>query len=1178
MPKCPVALMIAGVLLACKNPAMAVGMLWVEGETPSISTARKHPWYDKVDKEKLSGKDWLSHWNTTEAMTAYRFTVPQPGDYAVWVRGVVEGGSVEWQVDGGERGRVDTNVQGVELDVLAQGGPRTICWAKYGTVHLDAGPHTFCFYFGYPGPDSPHKSAYGGIDVLALADAGDTPTGMAKPKGAATPQMLPAEFPEPDEEDWFSLPLIPDPYGESVIDVSHLLHKPAGKHGWLQMREGSFVFKDGTRVKFLADNICNAGPGMDPREADLVAKKSAKFGLNMIRFHKFTHPGEAVLEDSDKTTELEPEYMKRMDYLHAELKKRGVYVGWSPIYVKGLKTGDGIPKAIWDEVAATGGGAKGDKHPVANDTRGLVYIVPEIQASRIRLITNLLTHKNTETGLRYADDPALGFVEIHNEDDVFWNYNRRLAKMPKTLGILKERYSDWLEHKYGSQEKLAAAWDRDAEKITKQRKAAAAAEGKEEPPPVSALKEGEHLGKRNMDITMHGWWYSESSIVGPGREHLKWRMLDAARFFFDLQNTYYANAVQAIRDTGYKGVIVTSNWNTSAPGVGHLYNLMSDAKFGAVDRHAYYGGGSGHRLGLGAFNNVPMLRMPGSGIFSRALMQVEDRPFMISEWLVKSPTMWVAEGQFLMGAYGMCLQDWDGIFLFAAGGPYYPTPRWDDPRVYTGDYPQVLGLNPLLAYWVYRGDIRPGEVVARRNVSMQELEQGILKVRDAIKQTGDDVDLDQDTQTPGQTIAAGRTVVRLTEDPKPNEFADLAPYWDQEKKTVRSNTGELFWDYSGRGLVTINADRSKGLCGFTEGRDIMLGEVAISGVRTPFAVIGLTSLEEKPIAAASRVLVTAMARARNTGMSYSPDGTQLLKIGGPPLQMQGVRATLTVPRPEGDVVVNALDVWGRRTGVTVPFTQKDGKIAFVIGPEYKAVYYEIGGAAQKPATPTTPGSGKPDLNAGLILHYKFDEKEGDTAADSSGNNHAARILGTPEWQPGKLGNALKDGMICFRKTPPTPHAKGAESYTIALWLKSNPARTYGVIYVEGDVDRNWEQNAFALKLSSRTLGMRLCQPGWRRAKGVQSENEVFDGTWHHVVFVDDAGLAALYVDGKRDPAHFAYHRPLFFRPEKACIGGYFLDPKDGIERPHPFLGLLDDVRIYNRALSEEELRLLAASP
>ncbi|MBM4019845.1 MAG: hypothetical protein FJ288_16245 [Planctomycetes bacterium] len=669
-------------------PAAAGEVVWVEGERPSLATARKHVWYDKVDREKLSGKDWLSHWNQGDAMAAYRFAVPQAGEYAVWVRGILAGAALEWQVDEAPKARVDTSAEGMEPVLLAEGGPRTVCWSKYGTVRLEAGPHTFLFFFRYAGPQAVHKAAYGGIDVLMLAPAAYRPSGIAMPQGAVAPEILPVDFKEPDEADWFSLPLISDSYEESVIDVSHLLHAPAGKHGWLGMQGGDFVFGDGTKAKFLADNICNTGPGMPAREAELLARKSAKFGINMIRFHKFTHPGEAVLANSDKATELDPEFLKRMDVCHAELKKRGIYVGWSPIYGMRLKPGDGVPQPIWDEMVAVGGQAAKDGNPAMScSTAGLVYIVPEVQAAHIRLLTNLLEHKNEATGLRYADDPALGFVEIHNEDDAFFNYNKQLAKMPKTLQVLTERYCDWLKAKYGTHEKLAASWNRDAEEVRTGLAEAAAKDGKEAPGPLSAFGKDEHLDKKNLEITMHGWWYSEPSWTIPARQHLKWRMMDAARFLFDLQNEYYGKAVKAIRATGYRGAIVTSNWWTSAPGVGHLYNLLSDKTFGVVDRHAYYGGGGGHRLALGPFNNTPMLRQPGSGLFSRAMMQVEDRPFMISEWLELPPTMWVAEGQFLAGAYGMCLQDWDGIFLFAAANHFYPTPRWDAPRVYTGDYP-----------------------------------------------------------------------------------------------------------------------------------------------------------------------------------------------------------------------------------------------------------------------------------------------------------------------------------------------------------------------------------------------------------------------------------------------------------------------------------------------------------
>jgi hypothetical protein len=81
-----------------------------------------------------------------------------------------------------------------------------------------------------------------------------------------------------------------------------------------------------------------------------------------------------------------------------------------------------------------------------------------------------------------------------------------------------------------------------------------------------------------------------------------------------------------------------------------------------------------------------------------------------------------------------------------------------------------------------------------------------------------------------------------------------------------------------------------------------------------------------------------------------------------------------------------------------------------------------------------------------------------------------------------------------------------------------------------------------------------------------SEGTAFDNTWHHIAWVDANGDAALYIDGERDPADFTYAKtelPLTM----TTIGGILRATPS-----HWFDGLIDDVRIYNYVLSDDEIQ------
>ncbi|HAK95667.1 MAG TPA: hypothetical protein DCM87_11850 [Planctomycetes bacterium] len=97
-------------------------------------------------------------------------------------------------------------------------------------------------------------------------------------------------------------------------------------------------------------------------------------------------------------------------------------------------------------------------------------------------------------------------------------------------------------------------------------------------------------------------------------------------------------------------------------------------------------------------------------------------------------------------------------------------------------------------------------------------------------------------------------------------------------------------------------------------------------------------------------------------------------------------------------------------------------------------------------------------------------------------------------------------------------------------------------------------------------------PGPTPVNHAHSARSAFDGTWHHLALVDNGGDAAFYIDGIRDATHVTYVRP-FLSPTTTAIGavlrataGYF------------FAGEIDDVRLYNYALAENEILALVPEP
>jgi len=713
-----------------------------------------------------------------------------------------------------------------------------------------------------------------------------------------------------DQTEWFTFNPADD-FSPSVIDCYDWLDAPAGKHGIVKMDGHKFVFADGTPVKFWGVNICSNEPYTDSTRAKAWTIYLAKYGVNSVRFHKFT----ANALKGDNSTVISPEKFAAFDFFNQSLRNQGIYYGWSPIYGHKPKAGDKSKLLAYDEIAKADMG-----NHLSFSTIGLVNFAEDLQDLHIELIVNMLNHKNERTGLRYADDPALIFVELQNEDNIwFATCDQMLDKCPTYKQLLTKKFTKWLRDKYGNQGNLAKAWGADA-----------FVWGRE------VRKTNWNLDSNNIcPVANHGIYdYEYKKALEAGKPVPKF-LSDMALFLFDEQSKFYDRFVAAIRKTGYKGPVVGSCWQAGS-GLTHYYNLYADYKAGIIDRHNYSGGGTGHSFKTGNVENTPMISHPGSELLSTGFQAVADRPFAISEWMNLIANEWVAEGVPLIAAYGMGLQGWASSFAFASNDTKLsPTLQSVQHGVYNVDAITHIGLYPAISRMIYRGDVTEGKLIANRTVYVTGMADGKLGINEKIVQDGDKKQIVSDL--PQEAIAIGRVAFRFTDKPENNGDTDLSQWWDKVNKVVKSTTGQLIWDYSDKGFVTINTPGTQGVVGFTSSKLCELADVSIK-VETPFAIVLVSSLDKAtPIKSAKNLLITTIARAKNTSMKYSDDMKQLIEPGTAPLLLEPVNVTVAL-KSEANPKVFVLDHSGKRTSTTV----KNQNNSFVLdGNTYKTMYYEV---------------------------------------------------------------------------------------------------------------------------------------------------------------------------------------------------------------------------------------------
>ncbi len=864
--------------------------IWIEGENPSRSSVARHPWwYDQVKKDVLSGGDWISNFSKEkEGLAEYDFDVLAADAYAFWIRANPLAAKLSYQLDGGPWTPIDLegDPRG-NINIAADQKPdlRFLAWVKAGEVKLEAGKHTLRLKMH---SDNSH---HGGVDCFTFTRIPFTPSGATRPSAVAE-KAGPA--------DWFQV--IPDDDGfskDSVIDMSRLRDAPAGKRGFLK--------RDGSDLRFEKDvkPIKLWGVGANPGHGKLTLKEQAqrvryfaKHGVNMVRVHP-------VLDELGPLAggKLDPRRLDAFDAYFAELKKQGIYSTWSMFYPFLVGPEDGYDAELFEELEVK------DSKRGLRGTYGLVNFERKLQDLELAYWKAVLLHKNPYTGLRYVDEPALAVVELQNEDCAFFHFPLNVLKEGKQFPLhskrLRERWCAWVKARYRTDAAVKAAW--------------------------GGLRGHESLDGRELDL-MAAFHLGGKGPLYEFQGQVR-RAGDFIRFLAEIQREYYARREKELRAMGFKGVTVTTAWRSGGAAADPA-NLWCDAAADMIDRHNYFGGGEGgHGIKEGKVENASHLKQPGSGLLATGLYQVESRPFCMTEWTQLPPNEWKLEAAPLIAFYGMGLQGWDASCHFAQSGVRLGD-GWPRESSYASDTPHYLGQFPALAFALRHGHIAEAPIVAARRLQLDDLFGGTDPLAQDFTAGGHDVrTLASELGTPVEALAIGRVTVSF--DGGKTEKKDLSPYWDAEKKVVKSATGELTWDY-GDEVVLLTAPKTQAILGRAGGRTFDLPGVK-ADVKTAFVSLIFTPLDDQPLAKSKQVLITAMARDRQTGTRYSDDGTKLVAKGGPPLLMEPVQATL---RLAGDAPkeVRALDIYGVPAEKKVPV--KPGG-AFAINGTFKTYYYEV---------------------------------------------------------------------------------------------------------------------------------------------------------------------------------------------------------------------------------------------
>ena len=212
------------------------------------------------------------------------------------------------------------------------------------------------------------------------------------------------------------------------------------------------------------------------------------------------------------------------------------------------------------------------------------------------------------------------------------------------------------------------------------------------------------------------------------------------------------------------------------------------------------------------------------------------------------------------------------------------------------------------------------------------------------------------------------------------------------------------------------------------------------------------------------------------------------------------------------------------------------------------------------------GSDGSSLNCSTIVApvgwWKLDDASGTTAADSSGNGYTGTLVASPTWTTGKINGALQfNGTTQYVDMgASTPALNLSTTGTVSAWIYNTSSASQWQA-IAGNLDWGSDTNGYILGLDSSTVVWEL-----GNASSNISDNgstAVTLNAWHHVAVTWDGTTVLSYLDGAQQTSDSQTLTPT------PSLTNFEISA-DGANSEF-FYGKIDDVRVYNVALSATQI-------
>lgn len=489
-----------------------------------------------------------------------------------------------------------------------------------------------------------------------------------------------------------------------ALNYSGLLEAPAGKHGFVQVRDGHFYFEDGTRAKFFGFCISARSNTPSHEDAEKLAKRLASMGVNVVRMHAadaeigeqprtWSSCKEAPLLDyaSGSSVEFNKEGLDRYDYLLYQLKEHGIYVHIDLIVARRFMPADGLD------------------YP--DDVPNCLKRYPMYNARMIELqkdyAKKLLTHVNPYTGLALIDEPSVMTVQINNEESAI----KGCEDIQSYKDEVAYKFSHFLLSKYGSRDGLLEAWTDPESGVS--------ALGDDEDPVKGTVQVPMGSFYQPTNDPMSAWDGSQDFMAHTAVP----RYADFMEFGIKVNRDFYEDMYNFLHSIGVHVPIATSNLPAGAADVyGHAGGdvMEQDSYFNhpifpLSDDNSYNVAGPTEYV-----TTNPLTAETGVGAMGTTLLSlgsiaaVDGKPMTLAEWNEYGLHPFHSTAFASTIAYA-CLNDWDALIVYNYHTSEFMDDQPDDEisNVFDAfDDPALICQWGFLATVFLKGLVSPSKVKA----------------------------------------------------------------------------------------------------------------------------------------------------------------------------------------------------------------------------------------------------------------------------------------------------------------------------------------------------------------------------------------------------------------------------------------------------------------------------------